>query len=101
MQCKFCGFANGEDDHRCLRCGRRMPGMVVAAPASYSGNNALAIDPWASRPPEETLNEGQDLPLFSRQTPPAFSFGEQKVIPFAEIQQRQAGRLPPLPSLPA
>jgi len=77
-----------------------MPGMVVAAPASYSGNNALAIDPWASRPPEETLNEGQDLPLFSRQTPPAFSFGEQKVIPFAEIQQRQAGRLPP-PSLPA
>ena len=104
MQCKFCGFANGEDDHRCLRCGRRIPGIVVAAPASYSGNNALALDPWASRSPHETLNDTlndtQDLPLLRGQTPPApaTGFGEQKVIPFAEIQ-RQAGRIP-TPMLP-
>ena len=42
MQCKHCGFVNGEDDHRCLRCGRRMSGVVVAAPPGYSGANALA-----------------------------------------------------------
>src|ERR1700683_1046053 len=42
MHCKHCGFANGEDDHRCLRCGRRMSGVVIAAPPGYSGANALA-----------------------------------------------------------
>jgi uncharacterized RDD family membrane protein YckC len=43
MQCKHCGFAIGEDDHRCQRCGRRLSGVVVAAPPGYSGANALAI----------------------------------------------------------
>src|SRR5580693_5814693 len=42
MHCKHCGFVNGEDGHRCLRCGRRMSGVVVAAPPGYSGANALA-----------------------------------------------------------
>ncbi len=44
MHCKHCGFANGEDDHRCLRCGRRINGVVIAAPPGYSGANALAQD---------------------------------------------------------
>jgi uncharacterized RDD family membrane protein YckC len=44
MHCKHCGFNNGADDHRCLRCGRRI-GIAFAAPASYSGANALAIAP--------------------------------------------------------
>jgi uncharacterized RDD family membrane protein YckC len=42
MHCDHCGFENGEDDHRCLRCGRRLVGVVVAAPPGYSGANALA-----------------------------------------------------------
>jgi uncharacterized RDD family membrane protein YckC len=42
MHCKHCGFANGEDDHRCLRCGRRLSGVVIAAPPGYMGANALA-----------------------------------------------------------
>ncbi len=42
MHCKHCGFVNGEDDHRCLRCGRRISGVVIAAPPGYSGANALA-----------------------------------------------------------
>ena len=42
MHCKHCGFVNGEDDHRCLRCGRRLSGVVIAAPPGYSGANALA-----------------------------------------------------------
>jgi RDD family protein len=44
MHCKHCGFNNGADDHRCLRCGRRI-GIAFAAPASYSGANALAVAP--------------------------------------------------------
>ncbi len=42
MHCKHCGYVNGEDDHRCLRCGRRLSGVVIAAPPGYSGANALA-----------------------------------------------------------
>ncbi len=42
MHCKHCGFVNGDDDHRCLRCGRRLKGVVIAAPPGYSGANALA-----------------------------------------------------------
>ena len=41
MHCKHCGFVNGEEDHRCLRCGRRLSGVVIAAPPGYSGANAL------------------------------------------------------------
>jgi len=33
--CPLCGFDNSEDDHRCLQCGRLLPDVVVAAPASY------------------------------------------------------------------
>ena len=43
MHCQYCGLVNGEDDHRCLRCGRRMTGIVIAAPTSYIGANALAV----------------------------------------------------------
>ena len=42
MQCKFCGFGNGEDDHRCLRCGRRVAGTAVEAPTGYTGALALS-----------------------------------------------------------
>jgi uncharacterized RDD family membrane protein YckC len=42
MHCKHCGFVNGEDDHRCLRCGRRLSGVVIAAPPGFAGANALA-----------------------------------------------------------
>ena len=44
MRCKFCGFTNGEEDHRCLKCGRRI-GTAIAAPAGFSGANALAVAP--------------------------------------------------------
>jgi uncharacterized RDD family membrane protein YckC len=44
MHCKHCGFNNGGDDHRCLRCGRRI-GTAYPAPAHYSGANALAVAP--------------------------------------------------------
>ena len=35
MHCNSCGFVNGEEDHRCLRCGRRLSGVVIAAPPDY------------------------------------------------------------------
>jgi uncharacterized RDD family membrane protein YckC len=44
MRCRSCGFTNGEEDHRCLKCGRRI-GTAIAAPAGFSGANALAVAP--------------------------------------------------------
>lgn len=81
MRCKHCGFANSEDDHRCLRCGRRI-GTAVAAPAGYSGANALA---------QELIpdNDGQPalwVPAAAASLPA--SRLTQKVIPFSEIQLR-------------
>src|SRR5271167_3620762 len=93
MHCKYCGFVNGEDDHRCLRCGRRLTGVVIAAPPGYSGANALAVAAVMARETETlefekapavsaTLSEGgAQTTLFA---PAALS----NVIPF-ELRQRQ------------
>jgi uncharacterized RDD family membrane protein YckC len=83
MHCKHCGFNNGEDDHRCLRCGRRI-GIAFAAPASYSGANALAVAP-AFEP-----NETQDFQPVSTgpssatapEQPALFPPPASKIIPF-------------------
>src|SRR5580704_6931442 len=100
MQCKHCGFVNGEDDHRCLRCGRRMSGTVVAAPPGYSGANALAqalvmndteefaplkteFAPVKSAAPSANATTAEHPMLFA---PPAPSGRPgQNVIPFDQI----------------
>lgn len=106
MHCKYCGFVNGEEDHRCLRCGRRV-GVAISAPLNYSGNNALAM---RANPNATTDNDSQEL--FTQMpyvAPPAagvptlesqpslfqaqpFQAQSSNVIPF-----RQAGRPVTLP----
>ncbi|HYA17356.1 MAG TPA: RDD family protein [Bryobacteraceae bacterium] len=119
MNCKHCGFAIGEDDHRCQRCGRRVTGVVIGAPSGYSGANALAMAAAASASPDtldtqEFLrqrmekqiaaeNKGQastELPaqsaLFAGQPP--------KVIQFDQWRKQPPMSLPaasPAPSRPA
>jgi len=91
MHCKHCGFANGEDDHRCLRCGRRI-GIAFAAPTGFAGANALA--------PSFDLNETQDVAPAQTQAaamgkkPPFFALTGQKVIPFDQLQFYVTGKLP-------
>src|SRR5580658_10298217 len=83
MHCKHCGFNNGADDHRCLRCGRRI-GIAFAAPTSYSGANALAVAPVFEP------NETQDFQPVSAgaaianapQQPALFPAQASRVIPF-------------------
>jgi uncharacterized RDD family membrane protein YckC len=100
MHCKHCGFANGEDDHRCLRCGRRLAGIVISAPPGYSGANALAVMP--SFDADETQDflplpvagaTQRDRPV----QPGLFGGSDHKVIPFEQIQRRVAGRSAPSP----
>ena len=99
MHCRFCGFANGEDDHRCLRCGRRIAGIVIAAPAGYGGGsagaNALAVAPAFE------ANETRDLSPANAPDPvqpPLFPSPGQKVIPFDQLQRHVTGRMPAAPS---
>lgn len=96
MHCRYCGFNNGEDDHRCLRCGRRI-GTAIAAPTGYSGANALA--------PSFEANETQDfLPLPDPPAQPArYTRAASNVILFHRTQRQrpQALALQPQDSAPA
>jgi uncharacterized RDD family membrane protein YckC len=100
MHCKHCGFVNGEDDHRCLRCGRRLSGVVVAAPPGYSGANALApaimmnnlTDDTAEFPPVKKAVPAQPTLFTNSQASP-------NVIPFNRRERQPA--TPALPTPPA
>jgi len=91
MHCQFCGLLNGEDDHRCLRCGRRIVGIAIAAPPSYIGANALAM---AAAPARERDYE-TDPRAESPEQPPLFQTPNQKVIPFEQLQRQATGRSAP------
>src|SRR5579862_1091334 len=100
MHCKHCGFVNGEDDHRCLRCGRRLSGTVVAAPPGYSGANALAQAVMMQGDTEEfspvktgefsATATGEQPMLFT--TPAQPGKPGQNVIPFDRILREATTR---------
>lgn len=80
MQCGYCGFNNGAEDHRCLRCGRRI-GIAVAAPASYVGATALAVAP-AFEPETHRAVVPDARPATAPGQPELFPTGAPKIIPF-------------------
>jgi hypothetical protein len=96
MHCKDCGFANGEDDHRCLRCGRRLFGVVIAAPAGYSGANALAMAPVFDQNANDTHEFAPPVQSRLFTTTP-----DHNVIPFDQLRQRVTGRATPPQPAPA
>ena len=97
MHCKHCGFANGEDDHRCLRCGRRLSGVVIAAPPGYSGANALAQavmmqgDTGEFPPVKPALAVPAQPTLFTTQIQTPRS--SQNVIPFDRVLREASNRV--------
>lgn len=98
MRCKHCGFVNGEDDHRCLRCGRRLSGAVVAQPVN-AGANALAPSAMTNGDTDEfppvaksSVPAPEQPPLFSTWSQPAGTAGN--VIPFDRLQREAAGKAP-------
>src|SRR5665213_537721 len=101
MQCKSCGFDNSEDDHRCLRCGRRLSGMVVAAPPGYSGANALAAAPILTSDTTQEFLAARDASLLSKGSSAAQQAlftgyapagNSPNVIPFDELVRQAANR---------
>jgi uncharacterized RDD family membrane protein YckC len=89
MHCKSCGFANGEDDHRCLRCGRRI-GVAVAAPAGYVGATALAAAPALA--PQSKAQAIASTPPAQPSQAALFAPPLPKVIPFDQLQRQTATR---------
>jgi uncharacterized RDD family membrane protein YckC len=61
MECRYCQAANADDDHRCRRCGRRLPmgpvytGSSAAAPVLQYGA-APVLQPEASGPLHRAAN---------------------------------------------
>ncbi len=101
MHCKHCGFVNGEDDHRCLRCGRRISGVVIAAPPGYSGANALAPVAMMSGDTEEfqaakPAAGAPEQPTLFTTWSQSFK-GGPNVIPFDRLQREAANRAPARP----
>lgn len=108
MQCGYCGFNNGAEDHRCLRCGRRI-GIAVAAPAAYVGATALAVAPAlepeahpsvipdALIPDERTAKAPGQSELFPASGPKVIPFPAPAVKQSPEVKQtaRPAQRLQP------
>jgi uncharacterized RDD family membrane protein YckC len=88
MHCNHCGFRNGEDDHRCLRCGRRLSGIVIAAPPGYSGANALA--PAVVSVVEKKADPREYPPVQN----PLFRSPSPNVIPFDRASRRAAAESP-------
>jgi uncharacterized RDD family membrane protein YckC len=84
---------NGEDDHRCLHCGRRITGTVIAAPAPYIGATALAIEPAAEAEVVAARAQNpQQPPLFQPIVQRSPQAPKQNIIPFEEVQRQAAGR---------
>jgi uncharacterized RDD family membrane protein YckC len=89
MRCKYCGFTNGDDDHRCLRCGRRT-GQVISAPAGISGANALAVAPAFEANETQDFLPIQDTPGTQ---PVLFAPAASNVIPFDRLQRQVTEKL--------
>jgi uncharacterized RDD family membrane protein YckC len=107
MHCKHCGFVNGEDDHRCLRCGRRIAGVVIAAPAGYSGANALApalipammmSDEGTEFSPAGSAKAAQPAPAQTPLFPTQITNLGPNVIPFDRREREATGKFGHMPA---
>jgi uncharacterized RDD family membrane protein YckC len=81
MRCQHCNFINGEDDHRCLNCGRIMQGSVVAAPGSYIGAAPPQVVGNSSSLSNAPRYEGRVAPPMRRVTAAAMD-GSMVVLGF-------------------
>lgn len=90
MTCRYCGAGNHEDDHRCVRCGRRMSGQPVAEWAANRGATAPAMAPVLAVSDPITPVEEAPAVRARLSYQPAL-FGPQ-VIPTAVSERRRQPR---------
>lgn len=104
MECRYCQTSNSQDDHRCRRCGRRLPNTPVYVGSSAAAP-ALVYD--ASEQPEVARTAFPDAAPPARRPityqPSLFSSREvPRVVPFETIapvsvptQSRRTPAAPP------
>jgi uncharacterized RDD family membrane protein YckC len=80
MHCPYCAFVNDEDDHRCRKCGRILPGIVVEAPPSYLVDSMVAQPTLPDAPERQALaarvGSAGALPLFQASSKTVASFAQ-------------------------
>jgi uncharacterized RDD family membrane protein YckC len=84
MTCTYCGFRNGEGEHRCHRCGRK-PGDTLSTEYPFEVDGALAAQPRpAVRRPDAAQAQGRPAVNLARavQRPLFHDQGDSNVIPF-------------------
>lgn len=84
MQCRHCSAWNEEDEHRCVRCGRRLHFAAPRAmPDTYTGSSAAAPawnpDPLEMPPPSPAMRAPAQASLFRDVS------GGPKVIPIPTL----------------
>jgi uncharacterized RDD family membrane protein YckC len=96
MHCPYCGCSNGEDEHRCRRCGRRLQALPSLV---YPVENSAAVrapDPEAASPAAEPAPaEPRPAPRVAPRQAPLFGAAERpNIIPFETIApERVSDRL--------
>ena len=92
MNCRYCQAPNSEDDHRCVRCGRRMQSSparsapVYYPPAQGSAVPAPEID--LSRQPVAKRAEPEEVPRRLPYQPDLFTANEMRgAIPAAQASR--------------
>src|SRR6266545_3044435 len=64
MTCRYCGTRNGDDEHRCTRCGRRPGDTLTVSTPVMTGALATKLEPVARR--EDQAPKTRRAPNFSR-----------------------------------
>jgi|HubBroStandDraft_6_1064221.scaffolds.fasta_scaffold161584_2 uncharacterized RDD family membrane protein YckC len=82
MECRYCQAANGEDEHRCRRCGRRLRMSPV-----YTGSSAAAPALQYEAAP---VLQHEPAPVLQREAAPVLQSGAAPIL-----QYEAAGRLEP------
>lgn len=89
MECRYCQTANGRDDHRCRRCGRRLTGATpyTASAAAPALEHDFSPDPFTDRAVYQPKVDAPKTPARPvTYQPSLFSSRElPRVVPFESI----------------
>ena len=96
MTCRYCGTRNGDEDHRCARCGRRPDDTLTSAAPFVHGALATQLQPRVRvREQDSPGGESRVAPNFAGAVQRSlFQDRSSNVIPIASYAQPRAETKP-------